>query len=456
MGHQVPILPPPVLVSNNVNQGNQVNHNSSTSSASSSNSNSNSSQTNSNPNNYLNQMLPTNNMVMLPPLSNPYNYSWNGSSMGVSSSVTNQSNTSSSSNGLNSIPSQSSSMGAPQQQQQQQQQQQIQYSQQYNQQYQQPQQQHQQNGSSNLPPLFRLVLDSTLPVTNYSPPLANSNGTTSPPGSSNFTTPKSTSSLTGFKSFDFQSPLSTRNNSMDLIANPLAGGSHSYLSQQLPTPPQYDSNSNLSCSTQCIPSLSSIKSATAPHIHSHHSSHTHKKRQSRTSNAGSSSSSTSSHPPRKKRECPICHNFFSNLTTHKSIHNKDSKPFTCSTCQRAFKRMNDLLRHEKCHLSKLGEWEFQCPYHDPTGGNNNSPMGSEDVRTESCHHTGYFTRCDTYKNHLKAIHFKYPQNTLKSDRFKVSGHCKECGMYFDNVQDWLINHVETYQCPKMINTGKKR
>lgn len=163
----------------------------------------------------------------------------------------------------------------------------------------------------------------------------------------------------------------------------------------------------------------------------------------------SPSSKPLTHQPRKKRECPICHQYFSNLTTHKAIHNKDSKPYVCATCNRPFKRLNDLIRHEKCHLSQLGEWEYQCPFHP----------GSDLLRSnrgEICHHTGYFTRCDTYKNHLKAIHFRYPPNTLKSERSKVGGHCRECNEYFENVQEWLTKHIETNQCPKMINQCERK
>ncbi|GMF14231.1 unnamed protein product [[Candida] boidinii] len=163
-----------------------------------------------------------------------------------------------------------------------------------------------------------------------------------------------------------------------------------------------------------------------------------------TSSSSSSSNSTNTtvSTPRKKRECPICHNFYSNLTTHKSIHSRsDIKPYVCSTCQRGFKRLNDLLRHEKCHLSQLGEWEFQCPFHKTDCKENESP----------CHHTGYFSRCDTYKNHLKAIHFAYPVNTQKCDRYKVGGTCKECNLSFANVQEWLVSHVESGNCEKIIN-----
>ena len=144
--------------------------------------------------------------------------------------------------------------------------------------------------------------------------------------------------------------------------------------------------------------------------------------------------------PRKKRECPICHKFYSNLTTHKTIHIKDSKPFICSNCSRPFKRLNDLIRHEKCHLSKIGDWEFKCPYY-------RKDINNKEIN--SCHHTGYFTRCDTYKNHLKAIHFKYPPNTLKCNRINVSGNCRECGQFFINVNDWLNNHIENNQCASM-------
>ncbi|GME80548.1 unnamed protein product [[Candida] boidinii] len=160
------------------------------------------------------------------------------------------------------------------------------------------------------------------------------------------------------------------------------------------------------------------------------------------STSSSNSTNTTVSTPRKKRECPICHNFYSNLTTHKSIHSRsDIKPYVCSTCQRGFKRLNDLLRHEKCHLSQLGEWEFQCPYHKTDCEENESP----------CHHTGYFSRCDTYKNHLKAIHFAYPVNTQKCDRYKVEGTCKECHLSFANVQEWLVSHVESGNCKNIIN-----
>lgn len=136
---------------------------------------------------------------------------------------------------------------------------------------------------------------------------------------------------------------------------------------------------------------------------------------------------------RRKKECPQCHKLFSNLTTHRAIHDEGPKAYICSTCQRGFKRTNDLIRHEKCHLSKLGQWQFHCPFHND--------------RVNSCHASGRFTRCDTYKNHLKAIHFKYPPNTQKAQRAHVPGNCKACGQAFPSVAIWLSNHVKNNSCP---------
>lgn len=135
---------------------------------------------------------------------------------------------------------------------------------------------------------------------------------------------------------------------------------------------------------------------------------------------------------RRKRECPQCHKLFSNLTTHRAIHDTFTKPYSCSTCQRPFKRINDLQRHEKAHLSKLGHWQYVCPLY---------------AHQLPCHVSGKFTRGDTYKNHLRAIHFKYPPNTSKSQRALSPGHCKDCGMAFGNVSLWLADHIDTRACP---------
>ena len=74
----------------------------------------------------------------------------------------------------------------------------------------------------------------------------------------------------------------------------------------------------------------------------------------------------------------------------------------------------------------------------------NSPETSNSVlefTPMDCHPTGVFSRCDTFKNHLKALHFEYPQKTKREQRSQVPGKCKHCGMKFPNVDIWLNQHV---------------
>lgn len=142
--------------------------------------------------------------------------------------------------------------------------------------------------------------------------------------------------------------------------------------------------------------------------------------------------------PRKKRQCPECKLFFSNLATHKSTHlNPDSRPHICEYCSRGFARPNDLFRHVKCHWKEIGsdKGQFKCPY-------KNHPTG------DHCgHSSGIFSRCDTFKNHLKAIHFQYPSGTKKDQRSKANGSCRICQQSFESVDDWLVDHIENNQCP---------
>lgn len=143
---------------------------------------------------------------------------------------------------------------------------------------------------------------------------------------------------------------------------------------------------------------------------------------------------------RKKRQCPECHLYFSNLATHKSTHlNPTSRPHVCTVCSRGFARPNDLFRHQKCHWKETGtgNGQFTCPF------KTSSP-------DSQCSHTlGVFSRCDTYKNHLKAIHFDYPGGTRKCDRATSAGRCGLCQKQFLNVDEWLSTHVETHLCKYM-------
>lgn len=142
--------------------------------------------------------------------------------------------------------------------------------------------------------------------------------------------------------------------------------------------------------------------------------------------------------PRKKRQCPECHLYFSNLATHRSTHLKPTlRPHVCKLCQRGFARPNDLFRHFKRHWKEIGadNGQFRCPF-------KNGPHGDH-----CCHTLGIFSRCDTYKNHLKAIHFQYPGGTRKSQRNQVPGTCRLCQAQFRNVDEWIATHIDTHQCP---------
>lgn len=142
--------------------------------------------------------------------------------------------------------------------------------------------------------------------------------------------------------------------------------------------------------------------------------------------------------PRRKRKCPECNMLFSNLATHKSTHlNPTSRPHVCKYCNRGFARPNDLFRHTKSHWKEIGsdKGQFKCPFKNTTG------------QDHCCHDSGIFSRCDTYKNHLKAIHFQYPNGTKKDQRNEVSGQCKLCNQHFSNVDAWLLSHIETNSCP---------
>lgn len=148
---------------------------------------------------------------------------------------------------------------------------------------------------------------------------------------------------------------------------------------------------------------------------------------------------------RKKRQCPECKLYFSNLATHKSTHlNPNSRPHICKYCSRGFARPNDLFRHIKCHWKEIGidKGQFKCPYKNHTSG-------------DHCgHNSGIFSRCDTFKNHLKAIHFQYPNGTKKDQRSNSSGVCRMCQKEFKNVDDWLVNHLEKNQCSFANEYGK--
>ncbi|SCU78029.1 LAMI_0A03158g1_1 [Lachancea mirantina] len=201
------------------------------------------------------------------------------------------------------------------------------------------------------------------------------------------------------------------------------------------------------------------------------------------------------HRSRRKKQCHICGNFYANLSTHRSTHlTPENRPHKCSICMRGFARNNDLLRHRKRHWKDelqdasgtlsaekacsaelqvagdgddapagasagasarllrslrslhLAKGTYKCPYNstlinldrDMYPHKQRQPLTFE---ASHCHQTGVFSRCDTFKNHLKALHFEYPPGTRKKDRARVPGTCRHCQRRFANVDEWLATHA---------------
>lgn len=202
-----------------------------------------------------------------------------------------------------------------------------------------------------------------------------------------------------------------------------------------------------------------------------------------TDKTGSGNNKGSVTKTRRKKQCPTCLNYYANLSTHKSTHlTPEDRPHKCPICERGFARNNDLIRHKKRHwkdefkkdkmkllLSETGSTDlstkeqkeilkknqlkalhqirgaFKCPYNKALIDLDMEtyPYKSKNLNFTplNCHQTGVFSRCDTYKNHLKALHFEYPPKTKKEDRAVMPGNCKHCGMKFENVDVWLNKHV---------------
>ncbi|KAG0669860.1 species-specific tRNA processing [Maudiozyma exigua] len=111
--------------------------------------------------------------------------------------------------------------------------------------------------------------------------------------------------------------------------------------------------------------------------------------------------------------------------------NKDGD-FVCHYCDARFKMRGYLTRHIKKHAL---EKAYYCPFF-------NDNLKKED----RCHTTGGFSRRDTYKTHMKARHFKYPDGVKPADRNKFGGHCNACNEYFTNANIWIKDHIENGQC----------
>lgn len=118
--------------------------------------------------------------------------------------------------------------------------------------------------------------------------------------------------------------------------------------------------------------------------------------------------------------------------------------YKCDQCDSKFKVKSYLTRHRRKHNNANA---FVCPFFE-----------AEDLQdTKSgtrCHHTGGFSRRDTYKTHLKALHFIYPPGTRSSDRTTISGRCAGCFDYFENNATWLKSHIEGNQCKGVVGRNR--
>ncbi|AET37701.1 C2H2-type zinc finger protein Ecym_1475 [Eremothecium cymbalariae DBVPG len=128
--------------------------------------------------------------------------------------------------------------------------------------------------------------------------------------------------------------------------------------------------------------------------------------------------------------------FASNSATHENYHRIVCHPpttesttiYKCPYCPSSFKVRGYLTRHLKKHMPNKA---FRCPY------------WSEDCR---CHPSGEFSRKDTFRTHLKSIHFVYPVGTTKAQRANSAGRCAACYEHFNSNKDWLKYHIDADNC----------
>lgn len=149
-----------------------------------------------------------------------------------------------------------------------------------------------------------------------------------------------------------------------------------------------------------------------------------------------------SQEPKAPASDKIFHRFYSELSSTPASASPINKSLTyhkCPFCQRPFKNKSYLSRHLKKHDVVK---EFKCPFFNES--------------SSKCHHlNGEFSRKDTFKAHLKSIHFVYPIGVTKGDRSNSSGRCAGCFKEFENNSVWMIEHIEADLCPAAQKTEVK-
>ncbi|CCH43984.1 Zinc finger protein [Wickerhamomyces ciferrii] len=123
----------------------------------------------------------------------------------------------------------------------------------------------------------------------------------------------------------------------------------------------------------------------------------------------------------------------STTTTSSTTNNNGKKVYVCEYCNSEFRIKGYLTRHIKKHAINKA---YECPFFNPKSEN-------------KCHPNGGFSRRDTYKTHLKARHFKYPQGTRSQDRSNTPGKCGMCFKPYKSNEDWVENHIENGECESL-------
>ncbi|ODV87867.1 hypothetical protein CANARDRAFT_5179 [[Candida] arabinofermentans NRRL YB-2248] len=147
-----------------------------------------------------------------------------------------------------------------------------------------------------------------------------------------------------------------------------------------------------------------------------------------------------------------------NLESQATEKTRTEHIYQCHKCDASFKVKSYLTRHLKKHST---EKAFVCPFHSSQGVQTLVDDTPGDLESQSinksgtnCHPTGGFSRRDTFKIHLKALHFVYPTGTKSAERNDTSGRCAGCFKEFKNNNVWLEDHVAQNQCPAMISNYK--
>lgn len=116
----------------------------------------------------------------------------------------------------------------------------------------------------------------------------------------------------------------------------------------------------------------------------------------------------------------------------------DHKVYACKQCDAVFRVKLYLTRHLRKHYNAKA---FVCPFYQES-----DEPDTAGVPGTKCHLTGGFSRRDTFKTHLKALHFIYPPGTKSSARGSTGGRCAGCFNFFESNVLWLKNHIESGDC----------